>query len=361
MKRIEKILYHKTWLRYTFILFFVFGTINLNLESEEAIHPVYEKADKFVEQGDYKSALGILLEYSKTKTSDDVLFYKIGFCYFRLEDDKNAQTYFEKAIQANPKISKYYDLYAASLYFSGKVEEAEKQYLKCIELDPNAQKAISMLGSIYFDRKNYIKSKEYFQKAVELDSEDLNANYNLARIYFGNEEFSKAEKYLEISYKLDPGSYGVVSYLLENTFKLGKFKEVDKYKKVLVQIRKNSKDARLKNLKYFRFDSFKQKDYFIVAQESFLKEGDAYSYYIFSVYDKNGKLVRNINLESSVLLKEHGLKYIIGTDFLENGSPKHSTSTIGYPELPSYEELKNIIAEVIDGKVNFPSSSSSAK
>ncbi|WP_167882333.1 tetratricopeptide repeat protein [Leptospira sarikeiensis] len=326
--------------------------------SQDTTRPEYEKADQLIENQDYKSALKILLEYEKKKPEDDILLFKIGFSYFRLEEDKKALSYFEKAIKSNSKVSKYYDYYGASLYFSGNIDEAEKQFLKCVELDPKAQKAMSMLGAVYAEKRQSSKAKSYFLKALEIDPDDLRANYSLGGLYFNEGDLIKAQKYFEICYKLDPENYATVSYLIENLYRQGKIEEGEKYKKNLIQIKNSSKDPRISNLRYFRFDSFPIKDFMIVAQEGFTKTGDLYYYYVFSVFDKNGKHVKNINVESSVVLKEHGFKYIIGMDTIEEGNPKHSTSNIAYPELPSYSELKSVLTEILEGKVNFPSSSS---
>ncbi|WP_165782595.1 tetratricopeptide repeat protein [Leptospira neocaledonica] len=328
--------------------------------SEEVSKPEYEKADKLIENQDYKSALKILLEYEKKKPDDDVLLFKIGFSYFRLEEDQKALLYFEKAIRTNPKVAKYYDYYGATFYFSGKIDEAEKQFLKCVELDPKNPMATGMLGAIYAEKGQLSKAKDYFLKALEIDPEDLRANYSLAGIYFSEGDLVKSQKYFEICYKLDPENYATVSYLIENLYRQEKFEEAEKYKRRLLQIRNSSKDPRITNLKYFRFDTFPIKEFVIVAQESFSKTGDLYYYYVFSVFDKSGKHLKNINLESSAILKENGLKYIIGMDLIEDGNSKHSTSNIAYPELPTYFELKSVLTEILEGKVKFPYSSSAS-
>ncbi|TGK42180.1 tetratricopeptide repeat protein [Leptospira andrefontaineae] len=355
--------YHSfSWpIRFTKIVFFIIFSLCLSageIFSEEISRPEHEKADRFIENQDYKSALKILLEYEKKKPDDDVLLFKIGFSYFRLEEDQKALTYFEKAIRSNSKEAKYYDYYGATLYFSGKIDEAEKQFLKCIELDPKAQKALSMLGAIYAEKRQPAKAKNYFLKALEIDPEDLRANYSLAGLYFNEGELANSQKYFEICYKLDPENYATVSYLIENLYRQEKFDEAEKYKKRLAHIRNSSQDPRISNLKYFRFDTFPIKEYMIVAQESFSKTGDLYYYYVFSVFDKSGKHLKNINLESSTILKEQGLKYIIGMDNIEEGNSKHSTSNVAYPELPTYFELKSLLAEILEGKINFPYSSS---
>ncbi|MGJ4788862.1 tetratricopeptide repeat protein [Leptospira koniambonensis] len=344
-------------IRFTKLSLFIIFSLCLSsgeIFSEEISRPEYEKADRLIENQDYKSALKILLEFEKKRPEDDVLLFKIGFSYFRLEEDQKALTYFEKAIRSNSKEAKYYDYYGATLYFSGKIDEAEKQFLKCIELDPKAQKALSMLGAVYAEKRQPSKAKSFFLKALEIDPDDLRANYSLAGLYFNEGELANSQKYFEICYKLDPENYATVSYLIENLYRQEKFDEAEKYKKRLAQIRNTSKDPRISNLKYFRFDTFAIKDYMIVAQEGFAKTGELYYYYVFSVFDKSGKHLKNINLESSAILKEGGFKYIIGMDSIEEGAAKHSTSNIAYPELPSYFELKSVLAEILEGKVNFP-------
>lgn len=340
-------------------LFLVILSLWSPLLAEEAEDPALAKARQFVEKQDFKSALKILLEYEKKNPKDDLLLYRIGLCYFRLGEDKNAQAYLKKAIEINPNHPIYHDLLGAAYYLSGNREDAEKSFLSCIALEPNSPNALAMLGSLYSEKNDFSKAKEFYLKAIALNPEDTNTNYNLGRLYFNEEDWPNAKKYLGQAYSQDPEGYPIVSLLLETYFRLKEYSESEKYRKALIEIRNNSQDPRIKGLKYFRFDSFLYKDFIVVSRENFQKEGELYYYYVFSVYDKEGKLVREINLESSSFLRERGLQYIIGMNVLQEGGVTHSTSNIAFAKMPAYEELRSIVSEIIEGKVNFPASSTS--
>ncbi|TGK55184.1 tetratricopeptide repeat protein [Leptospira wolffii] len=341
------------------VLVLVLFSFASELSAKEEKESPLDKARHFVEKEDFKSALKILLEYEKTAPEDDLLFYRIGLCYFRLGEDKNAQTYLKKAIQLNPNHPIYHDLLGATYYISGNRTEAEKSFLNCVALEPNSPNALTMLGLLYSEKQDFEKAKDFFSKALALNPEDATANFNLGRIYFNEEDWSNAKKHLGSAYSQDPDGYPVVSLLLETSFRLKEFSESDKYRKDLFRIRNQSQDPRIKSIKYFRFDSFLYKDFIVVARESFQKEGDLFYYYVFSVYDREGKLVREINLESSSFLKERGLEFIIGMNVPQSGAVTHSTSNIAFTKMPPYDELRTIVSDIIDGKVHFPASSSS--
>nr|WP_281275715.1 tetratricopeptide repeat protein [Leptospira semungkisensis] len=311
----------------------------------------------YMRERDFQSALPILLKLAKSREKDDTLQYAVGFAYFQLNDPKNAHIYFEKAIELNPNNARYRDHYGVSLYLSGDFKNAKKQFLKCIELDKTSPNAYPFLGNIYLQEKERTKAIESFDKALEINPDNMMALVNLSNIYFIDRDFKKSEKYLEASYKQDPNNFTLVNMLLENKFQLNKTKEADALKTVLIKLKASSTDERIKSAEYFRFDSFSYKEVNVVAQEAFQKTGDLYYYYIFLVYDKEDKLLKSINLESSAVIRELGMKYILGKDTLENGIRKHYSSRLGFKDLPDYQDLKKIVTKELDGEIEFTASS----
>ncbi|TGK00133.1 tetratricopeptide repeat protein [Leptospira langatensis] len=316
----------------------------------------FEKADTYMRERDFQSALPILLKLSKSREKDDGLQYAVGFAYFQLNDSKNANLYFEKAISLDPNNARYRDHYGVSLYLAGDFQGAKKQFLKCIELDKASPNAYPFLGNIYLQENERAKAIDSFEKALEINPENLMALVNLSNLYFINREFKKSEKYLEESYRQDPNNFTLVNMLLENKFQLNKTKEAEMLKTALIKLRSASADERIKNTEYFRFDSFSHKDVNIVAQEAFQKSGDMYYYYIFFVYDKEDKLLKNINLESSAVVRALGMKYILSKDVFENGARKHYTSRLGFKDVPEYQDLKKILIKELDGEIEFTGS-----
>ena len=60
-----------------------------------------KKANKLFKKEDYENAVELYIEYGKaTKTTDPEIFYKVGACYFRLDEFHHAQRFFKKVRQS---------------------------------------------------------------------------------------------------------------------------------------------------------------------------------------------------------------------------------------------------------------------
>lgn len=75
-----------------------------------------EKGDQYFFSGNFKNALTGYLDAQNINPNNALLNFKIGACYFKNEELKNAKPYFEKAKALNPKIDPKIDFALAKAY-----------------------------------------------------------------------------------------------------------------------------------------------------------------------------------------------------------------------------------------------------
>ena len=77
-------------------------------------------------------------------------------------------------------------------------------------------------------------------------------------------------------------------------------------------------------------------------------------WFTFNLVNEAGKVVKTINLESSSILVETGMPFILG----QNEGNTHSSFGISFEKLPPYPDLKRLVLEAHSGKLRVAASSS---
>ena len=159
-----------------------------------------------------------------------------------------------------------------------------------------------------------------FKELIELDPTDFYAYSKIIQVYYGKKEYEKAKPYRNKLYKA--------------------------YNQGLLKDNLNE---------MFCFDQFNWKDKQIQVFERFAEqEGKIYYKHIFFVIDKKGSFEYRIQTENSPFSVELGCpKYLLGMD----KNWMHSTFGFGFNEGFEYDELKNTVIKILEGKVK-PSASS---
>ena len=98
------------------------------------------EADKAFEARSYYSAVDLYKKaYNKVRSSEDKkeVLYKIGFCYYKIEDYKNSQAWLGKAIKAGYSKPDAQLLYAKTMQNQGLYDKAVVEFSKYKELNPS--------------------------------------------------------------------------------------------------------------------------------------------------------------------------------------------------------------------------------
>ena len=99
---------------------------------------------------------------------------------------------FAKAIIKNPKDSLPHFLYGASLYWSGKVDDAMSEYREGLRLDPGNPMGYQLLGIAWGWKGNLEQAQENFLQAAQLNPNKADTQMNLGSTYAAQKNFDKA-------------------------------------------------------------------------------------------------------------------------------------------------------------------------
>ena len=99
---------------------------------------------------------------------------------------------FAKAIIKNPKDSLPHLLYGASLYWSGKVDDAMSEYREGLRLDPKNAMGYQLLGIAWGWKGDIAKAQENFERAAQLNPNKADTHMNLGSTYGAQKNFDRA-------------------------------------------------------------------------------------------------------------------------------------------------------------------------
>ena len=123
------------------------------------------------------------------------LHYKSGLDSLWLGNYDNAVSYFENAVNRNPKRVDAWIQVGYCKVKQGKNEEAIKAYLQALLLKPDAEDILNKLGDAYYYASKPREAVETYKEAIRLYPLGAEAYYNLALVYFetGNQKQALAQ------------------------------------------------------------------------------------------------------------------------------------------------------------------------
>ncbi|MDR2708921.1 MAG: tetratricopeptide repeat protein [Elusimicrobiota bacterium] len=337
-------------------LFFVVIVIVLNLLfinvcAQVNPNAIYKNAIEEINNKQYSDAIELLRSIENTENY--LVYFNIGYCYYHLKNDKLAQKYFKKSIKLNNTYSKSYAYLGFSYFYANKLNKSEKAFIQCLNLDNTANTEADnysiyyTLGQINTLRKNKSKALKYYFKALEYRPDDFNVNYILANIYFFDGNYNNAKKFFEKCDKIDNQIFPVINHLIMIKYKQNNLKDVEQLKQRLRELKQKSADEEVKTAKRFTIDFFDYKKFHVFVEESFDLSAALYYHWVFIATDRNGNIIKTINLESSSIIREQNIKYIVGIDYYAT----HETTNIMFKELPEYSVMKDIVIKELDNKL----------
>jgi len=329
----------------TVFLIIIFSFVFLNVFAQVDSDGIFDEAINKMENEEFHAAIDLL---KQIEDNNHLVFYYIGICYYFLDNDEYAQRYLKRSIELNDSHIESHGYLGMSYFFSQKYDEAEAAFLRCIELGSTSFNNYFFLGKIYEYRNNPDIAIGYYLETLKINELDFQTNYSLALIYFNRGDFNNAQKYFEVCDALDPQLFSVVNFLIRIKYAQNDLINVEGLKQRLRNIRQSSQDPRITRLTRFVIDEFSHKEYRIIAEESFEFTGFLYYHWTFLVFGSNGRLVKTVNLESSVGLREFGINYIVGTDEFIDNQRIHRTTTTEFRQLPEYNIMKGVVIEELD-------------
>jgi tetratricopeptide (TPR) repeat protein len=198
-----------------------------------------ERAQKLYDRTDYRAAIDVL-----SKSSEQVngrMLALEGQSWYQLGDFKKSIEHFEKAVQAEPANSTYYNWLGRAwgrraevsnpLMAPGYASKARSYFEKAVELNPRDQEAVNDLFSYYLEAPGFLGGG--IDRASGL-AERIKANdpaeyhFALAQIAERRKQWDLAEGQLRRAVELAPRQVGRVVDLAKFLARHGKFSEAEK-------------------------------------------------------------------------------------------------------------------------------------
>ena len=116
--------------------------------------------------------------YKPQAEKNAVLANKTGIAYHQLQDLRNAEKYYKRAIKLNPKYAEAVNNLGTVYYAKRSYRRAVKQYQKALRLSPYSASILTNLGTAYFARKKYDDATKAYEQAVAIDPDIFEQHSN---------------------------------------------------------------------------------------------------------------------------------------------------------------------------------------
>lgn len=131
-----------------------------------------EKAVKFYEEGDYKSAISLLKQSAKSNSGDADVWYLLGASYMKTGKIGEAKKNFAKVVKLKPDGSQGYVGLAFVNIYDNNIDEARTLAQKALQLNAQSYEAIYVLGVLSYRNGSYNGAYDSAVKTIK-----INPNY----------------------------------------------------------------------------------------------------------------------------------------------------------------------------------------
>ena len=190
------------------IITFTFVILLCTLSFGQTINELYN-------QKNYKEL--VKLEKDSTQLTPEEL-YMVGFAFFRLENDRKAIEFYNRAIAKGLDDGSVHFYKGLSLCYLKNYKDALKEVDMAIQKEPSNQEFMNQKGLIYKYLGQEDKALEVFEQATRLPNTYGEPFFLVAYIYHGKQEFTKA---LALYYKASENVPKTNSYYVKTLQSIG--------------------------------------------------------------------------------------------------------------------------------------------
>lgn len=192
-----------------FIIFIVPGAMY--------VHAFKSAAYAYLEHRSYLPLIGILLALAYIWDSQKVqvakqkisyLVFAMSFVYLiiafvLLQDYKDPITFYNTAVEDNPKSAMAHYNRGIILKKEGKTDEAMNDYNTAISLKSDYAEALTNRGAVLKERGDFAGANEDFQNALKYKNDLPEAHYNIAMMYYSKGNYPEALQEADKAIALD--------------------------------------------------------------------------------------------------------------------------------------------------------------
>ncbi len=164
-----------------------------------------QKGSKYVELGDFKSAIEIFQKGLKDEPENEKLLLNLGNLYDDIGDYNKAIDVYKKILGMDDQNKTVWYNLGNSLRKNKEFYSAIKAYKRVIEIDVYQLNAWNNLGCVYYEIGEKENAIDILKKTLNVDSNYKLAWYNLACIYSQMREYDKSIQIFKKAIEIDPG------------------------------------------------------------------------------------------------------------------------------------------------------------
>lgn len=128
-------------------------------------------------KGNYQEALKLLLNATITN-SDSSLYTDIGSCYYKLKHTKEAEEYWNKAIELDPKNARAHANLGNLCYKNDQVDKAISYWLVALVTKPEDATTCLNLGVAFNEKNMRFESLKYYEKYLKYEEDKGSQAYS---------------------------------------------------------------------------------------------------------------------------------------------------------------------------------------
>lgn len=297
----------------------------------------------------------IQLENEEPQLSAEETYY-LGYAFYRMENDKKAIQYYDKAIEKGFTDPVIYFQKGLSLMFDNQLDEASKYYDIAISKAQRPEFYLEKARIYKLQNKPEAEIETYLEGIKNTENDDRfypELVKNAGNCYYAEtKEYDKAANLYKTALEKIPADYQIYEKLIKAFNAEKKYEAADAYfmkAKELYDKKAFTNDEILK-MKNLAVDEFEWNGQWLNVFKSFEKPKDMLDV-LYTVYliDKNGeKIERKFNIEKSLQMTKKDPEFLVCEE-LRNG---HSTYAVGFKDDSfTLDQLQNLIKSLLDKSV----------
>ena len=153
-------------------------------------------ADYFFSKNFYEDAMQLYLKQVREKPTDSQLYEKLGYCYQKSANYKEALKFYRRAEIIDRKTWTIKKI-GLCLRRLGKNEEALEYYLQAGDMEPENIHTVIMTAHCYLDLKDYEQALKYYFKVEYIEPKNLKILRPIAYCYFALGRLDESAKYYD--------------------------------------------------------------------------------------------------------------------------------------------------------------------
>lgn len=170
-------------------------------------------AEFYRSQSDWNNAIFYLKKATGEFAPLGISYHYLGTAYYMLNDYKDAENSFRKALQYKLRQEYLFANFGNILTDEKKYNLAQDMYRQGIFIAPQYDVNYYNLGNLFQTLDMRKKAEFYYKKGLFIDKTNEDIWYNLGNLYFDMKEYKKSIKSFKAAYKLKPSDSKILNNL----------------------------------------------------------------------------------------------------------------------------------------------------